>query len=128
MSDLKYAAQLDAETELRFQKIASGLKKRRAASRRLKTYGVLAILTALSFLVILLTTIISNGYTALQQTELLVELSFPEAKLGASDGSLDLKKSQKLIEQTYFRENSFVFRRANDYGNKDSGRYLLPPK
>ena len=96
MSDLKYAAQLDAETELRFQKIAIGLKKRRAASRRLKTYGVLAILTALSFLVILLTTIISNGYTALQQTELLVELSFPEAELGASHGSLDLKKSQNF--------------------------------
>ncbi|HCP18051.1 MAG TPA: phosphate ABC transporter permease PtsA [Alphaproteobacteria bacterium] len=96
MSDLKYAAQLDAETELRFQKIAIGLKKRRAASRRLKAYGVLAILTALSFLVILLTTIISNGYTALQQTELLVELSLPEAKLVASDGSLDLKKSQNF--------------------------------
>ena len=88
--------QPDAKTQARFEKIAQGLKKRHAASRRLKTYGIMAIMTAISFLAILLTTIISNGYTALQQTELLVELSFPEAKLGASDGSLDLKKSQNF--------------------------------
>ena len=35
--------QPDAETQARFEKIAQGLKKRHAASRRLKTYGIIAI-------------------------------------------------------------------------------------
>ena len=56
--------QPDAETQARFEKISQGLRKRHAASRRLKTYGIMAIVTAISFLAILLTTIISNGYTA----------------------------------------------------------------
>ena len=41
--------QPDAETQARFEKIAQGLKQRHAASRRLKTYGIMAIVTAISF-------------------------------------------------------------------------------
>ena len=84
----------DTETEARFVKIAEGLKKRHAASRRLKTYGLMAIVTAISFLMILLGTIITNGYTALQQTELQVELAIPIEKLQDSDGTIDLFKSR----------------------------------
>lgn len=84
----------DTETEARFIKIAEGLKKRHAASRRLKTYGLMAIVTAISFLMILLGTIITNGYTALQQTELQVELAIPTEKLQDSDGKIDLFKSR----------------------------------
>ena len=40
--------QPDAETQARLEKIAQGLKKRHAASRRLKTYGIMAIVTAIS--------------------------------------------------------------------------------
>ena len=84
----------NTETEARFIKIAEGLKKRHAASRRLKTYGLMAIVTAISFLMILLGTIITNGYTALQQTELQVELAIPIEKLQDSDGSIDPLKSR----------------------------------
>ena len=84
----------DTETEARFIKISEGLKKRHAASRRLKTYGLMAIVTAISFLMILLGTIITNGYTALQQTELQVELAIPIEKLQDSDGTIDLFKSR----------------------------------
>ena len=56
------------------------LKKRHVASRRLKTYGLTAIVT-ISFSDDLMGTIITNGYTALQQTELQVELAIPTEKL-----------------------------------------------
>jgi len=88
--------QPDAETQARFEKIAQGLKKRHAASRRLKTYGIMAIVTAISFLVILLTTIISNGYTAIQQTELQIALTIPAEKLQNDDGTIDPVKARKF--------------------------------
>ena len=88
--------QPDAETQARFEKIAKGLKKRHAASRRLKTYGIMAIVTAISFLAILLTTIISNGYTAIQQTELQIALTIPAEKLQNDDGAIDPVKARNF--------------------------------
>ena len=88
--------QPDAKTQARFEKIAQGLKKRHAASRRLKTYGIMAIVTAISFLAILLTTIISNGYTAIQQTELQIALTIPAEKLQNGDGAIDPVKARNF--------------------------------
>ncbi|MDC1293415.1 phosphate ABC transporter permease PstA [Candidatus Puniceispirillum sp.] len=88
--------QPDAETQARFEKIAQGLKKRHAASRRLKTYGIMAIVTAISFLAILLTTIIGNGYTAIQQTELQIVLTIPAKKLQNDDGVIDPVKARNF--------------------------------
>jgi len=88
--------QPDAETQARFEKIAQGLKKRHAASRRLKTYGIMAIVTAISFLAILLTTIISNGYTAIQQTELQIALTIPAEKLQNDEGAIDPVKARNF--------------------------------
>jgi len=88
--------QPDAETQARFEKIAQGLKQRHAASRRLKTYGIMAIVTAISFLVILLTTIISNGYTAIQQTELQISLTIPAEKLQNDEGVIDPVKARNF--------------------------------
>ena len=88
--------QPDARAQARFEKIAQGLKKRHAASRRLKTYGIMAIVTAISFLAILLTTIISNGYTAIQQTELQIALTIPAEKLQNDDGAIDPVKARNF--------------------------------
>ncbi len=88
--------QPDAKTQARFEKIAQGLKKRHAASRRLKTYGIMAIVTAISFLAILLTTIISNGYTAIQQTELQIALTIPAEKIQNDDGAIDPVKTRNF--------------------------------
>ena len=88
--------QPDAKTQVRFEKIAQGLKKRHAASRRLKTYGIMAIVTAISFLAILLTTIISNGYTAIQQTELQIALTIPAEKLQNGEGAIDPVKARNF--------------------------------
>ena len=88
--------QPDVKTQAQFEKIAQGLKKRHAASRRLKTYGIVAIVTAVSFLAILLTTIISNGYTAIQQTELQIALTIPAEKLQNDDGAIDPVKARNF--------------------------------
>ncbi|XDZ65806.1 phosphate ABC transporter permease PstA [Alphaproteobacteria bacterium LSUCC0684] len=73
--------------------IQASLKKRHAAERRLKFFGISAITLALSFLAILLFTVVSNGYTALQQTETRVQLSLPVEKLVDEEGKIDLEKS-----------------------------------
>lgn len=50
------------------------LKKRYAAERRFRAYGVAAILFALSFLVLLFSTIISKGWTAFLQSNYQLEV------------------------------------------------------
>lgn len=73
--------------------IRRSLSKRHAAEKRLKFYGIFAITLALSFLCILLFTVVSNGYTALQQTETRVELTLPVDKLVDDTGRIDPEKS-----------------------------------
>jgi phosphate transport system permease protein len=55
-----------------------GLKRRYAAEQRFKIYGVAAILFGLAFLVILLVSIFSKGYTAFVQTAITVPVVFSE--------------------------------------------------
>ena len=98
-----------ASTDQRMAHIAAGLKKRRAASRRLRLYGIAAILTALGFLFILLTTIVSNGYTALQQTEIAVSIEVPAEEIIDDSGAIDIEKSRNFnwggLVKRSFRQN-----------------------
>ena len=82
----------DLSPEERRAHLNKGLKKRKAKEARLRWYGLTAIFFALAFLVTLLTTVVSNGYTALQQTELALKLELPK-KIFHDDGSLNMKKS-----------------------------------
>lgn len=58
--------------------IDQGLKKRYRAEQRFRKLGVAAILTAVAFLSFLFISIISNGYTAFQQTYMELEVTFSE--------------------------------------------------
>lgn len=53
------------------------LKKRYAAERRFRLYGMLSILVALAFLLVLFTDIISKGIPAFQQTSVLLTIDIP---------------------------------------------------
>ncbi|GAA4121398.1 phosphate ABC transporter permease PstA [Aminobacter aganoensis] len=55
-----------------------GLKRRYAAERRFRLYGVLAIAVGLAFLAVMLTTIVSKGYTAFWQTTVTLAVHFDE--------------------------------------------------
>ena len=54
----------------------NNLKSRLAKERRFKAYGVISILTALVLLAILFTSIISQGYTAFQETRIQLLIHF----------------------------------------------------
>ena len=75
--------------------IEASLKKRHATERRLRAYGVAAIIFAIGFLVTLLSTVIGNGYTALQQTQVKIDLEIPVAKLLNDEGQFDEKRLRR---------------------------------
>lgn len=53
-----------------------GLKRRHAAERRFRFYGVVAIVIGLGFLAVLLASIVGKGYTAFVQTAITVPVEF----------------------------------------------------
>ena len=55
-----------------------GLKRRYAAERRFRIYGVLAILVGLAFLVVMLLSILTKGYTSFWQTTVTLPITFEE--------------------------------------------------
>ena len=55
-----------------------GIKRRRAAEARFRAYGLAAIVIGIAFLVMLLVSIVSKGYTAFFQTMITVPVEFSE--------------------------------------------------
>ncbi|MEZ2131155.1 MULTISPECIES: phosphate ABC transporter permease PstA [unclassified Sinorhizobium] len=55
-----------------------GIKRRYAAERRFRAYGIAAICFGLFFLVVLVSTVVRNGYTAFQQTAITLPVEFTE--------------------------------------------------
>ena len=55
-----------------------GIKRRYAAERRFRLYGILAIGFGLLFLALLIWSVVSKGYTAFQQTEISIPVEFAE--------------------------------------------------
>ncbi|WP_395449710.1 phosphate ABC transporter permease PstA [Aminobacter sp. UC22_36] len=62
-----------------------GIKKRYAAERRFRLYGVLAIAVGLAFLGVMLTSIVSKGYTAFWQTTVTLAINFDEKIIDPSN-------------------------------------------
>ena len=54
--------------------VESGIRRRYAAERRFRLYGILAVMFGLTFLVILFTNIISKGYTSFLQSAFRLEV------------------------------------------------------
>ena len=61
--------------QTQMQKIRASLKKRHNKEKRLKYYGLISVLIGLVSLVVLLSSITLNGYTALQQTMVLISVT-----------------------------------------------------
>lgn len=55
-----------------------GIKKRYAAERRFRAYGIAALAFGLIFLFVLLWSVVSKGYTAFQQTMITVPVEFSQ--------------------------------------------------
>ena len=70
--------------------VRQSLKRRYAAERRFKVYGVIAVCTALAFLFIMLGNIIYKGHSAFVQTKIQLEVFFDESVIDPS-GKRDAK-------------------------------------
>ncbi|KPA22565.1 Phosphate transport system permease protein PstA [Shimia sp. SK013] len=70
-------------------------RRRNAAEKRFRVYGVIAIVLAMLALAGLMTSILSNGLSAFKQTFVTLEIYLDPAKLD-KDGSRDLDKIRKV--------------------------------
>ena len=61
--------------------VMASLERRKKAERRFRLYGLFSIVLGLFFLVILLTSIVSNGYTAFFSSEMGLDIHFDRAVL-----------------------------------------------
>ena len=61
---------------------AERLRKRYAAERRFRLYGLLAVVTAISMLAVLLGSIVLNGYTAFWQTQMKLTVTPTAEQIG----------------------------------------------
>jgi len=64
--------------------VANGIRRRYAAERRFKMYGIAAVLFGLTFLVILFSSIISKGYTSFLQSAFRLEVFLDPAIIDPS--------------------------------------------
>ncbi len=78
--------------------VQKGLSKRYRAEKRFKLYGISAICASLIFLGFLFISIGSNGYTALLQTQIRMDITFDQDILG--DENLKSGNYQGLIKRS----------------------------
>jgi phosphate transport system permease protein len=61
------------------EKVANRVRKRYAAERRFRLYGLIAVCISLAFLALMLVSIVSKGYTAFEQAMVHIEVQLDEA-------------------------------------------------
>ncbi|MCG6953383.1 MAG: phosphate ABC transporter permease PstA [Betaproteobacteria bacterium] len=66
--------------------VMAGMARRRAAERRFRLYGRIAIGVGLFFLVVLFGSIVSNGYSAFWQTELRLDVKLDASQIDPQGG------------------------------------------
>lgn len=103
---------------------AALVKRRYAAERRFRMYGVIAILTALGFLVFLFSSIVGNGWSAFLQTKISLEVYFDPSVIDPKGERKEMQlltaNYQKLARQALYTElgidpaNRAATRDAND--------------
>jgi len=71
-------------------RIAASLRRRRAAERRFRLYGIASVALALAFLLLLLGNIFAKGYTAFWQTTITLEIALPAEEIDPA-GARDAK-------------------------------------
>ncbi|WP_193366705.1 phosphate ABC transporter permease PstA [Pelagibius marinus] len=80
------------------------LKRRYAAERRFRLYGIAAIVTALGILGLLIGTIVANGYTAFQQTYVAIPV-YLDAQAIDPQGSRDAETLRRADYQSLVKQS-----------------------
>jgi len=84
-SNVKESHEAEPQDSRTIDIVNRGLAKRYGKEQRFKIYGLLAVLTSLSFLALLFFTIFSNGYSAFFQTFVKLEVFFDSAFIDKDD-------------------------------------------
>lgn len=91
-----------------------GLKRRYAAERRFRAYGIIAMAIGLFFLATLITSVVSKGYTAFVQTSITLPIEFtekdvdPDNKRAENPAILAQGDFAKLIKHALAKELGFA--------------------
>ncbi|WP_269931308.1 phosphate ABC transporter permease PstA [Aminobacter sp. HY435] len=101
-----------------------GLKKRYAAERRFRIYGVLAISVGLAFLAVMLFSIISKGHTAFWQTSITLPVTFDEKVIDPSNKRATDPKVLITANYPKLAENALIARLGIDPEDKAQVRKL----
>lgn len=82
------------------KKIESGLHRRKAKEARLKLYGIASIMISFTFLIGLLYSIISSGYSAFLQTQIKLPVTFSQELVQNSDYGKIIRNSLASPERS----------------------------
>ena len=85
-----------------------GIKKRYAAERRFKMYGIIAIAIGLAFLVLLLWSVVSKGYTAFFQTEIRLPITFEQSLIDPKNTGGKDDKALMMANYPRLAQNAIV--------------------
>jgi len=101
-----------------------GLKRRYAAERRFRIYGLLAISVGLVFLAVMLVSIVSKGHTAFWQTTVTLPITFDEKII--DPGNKRESNPNALVAANYpkLAESALIARLGIDPDNKPTVRKL----
>ena len=101
-----------------------GLKRRYAAERRFRIYGLLAISVGLVFLAVMLVSIVSKGHTAFWQTTVTLPITFDEKII--DPGNKRESNPNALVAANYpkLAESALIARLGIDPDNKPAVRKL----
>jgi phosphate transport system permease protein len=77
-------------------------KKRNAAEARFKLYGLTAVLVGIAALLMLMTSILSSGLSAFQQTRIVVPITLTQAEVDDAEASMLKTGKYKAIIQRNF--------------------------
>ena len=93
------ASRLSGAEVRKIAKVDIGLKRRYAAERRFRAYGLLAVTVAICFLAALFGSIVAKGYTAFQQSMITIPVEFSEQVIDKNNERAT--NPQKLVSANY---------------------------
>lgn len=84
--------------ETKRERVKAGVARRRGKEKRFRFYGIASISMAFAFLIVLMTTIVGEGYTAFFTTEIELKVDLSAEALGIDS---DETNPQVLMQASY---------------------------
>lgn len=102
-----------------------GIKRRYAAERRFRAYGIAAVAFGLVFLVILVSTVVRHGYTAFVQTSITLPIEFTEKIVDPGNRRVTEPKVLVTANYTLLIRNALAIALDIDQGDAAAMRQAM---